>query len=173
MATTYRMRFKQGDTEFEIEGDRAYVTKTYHEIKDILGLSQSEKPVLAGEVKPSKTVSPKPMGGKSSSPREFIDRYGLRRHVDIVLAFGYFLEKTRNLKVFTGADINTCYYEAKVEPSNTSQMIINNIKKGLITRKDYEKHLKSLSDVAGNIASPDERVEEAPEPPVEEEPTLT
>ena len=132
MATTYRMRFKQGDTEFEIEGDRAYVTKTYHEIKDILGLSQSEKPVLAGEVKPSKTVSPKPMGGKSSSPCEFIDRYGLRRHVDIVLAFGYFLEKTRNLKVFTGADINTCYYEAKVEPSNTSQMIINNIKKGLI-----------------------------------------
>ena len=72
------------------------------------------------------------MAGKSASPREFIDRYGLKRHVDIVLAFGYFLEKTRGLKAFTGADINTCYYEAKVEPSNTSQMIINNIKKGFI-----------------------------------------
>lgn len=132
---TYRIKFKQGDTEFEIEGDRSYVTKTYREVREILGLSpsqQTQQPVLSGDAKQSKTTSPKPSGGKSSSPREFIDRYGLRRHVDIVLAFGYFLEKMRSLKVFSGADINTCYYEAKVEPSNTSQMIINNIKKGLI-----------------------------------------
>ena len=44
-----------------------------------------------------------------------------------------------------------------------------NIKKGLITRKDYEKHLKSLSDVADNIASADERIEE-PEAPIDDEP---
>ena len=132
MKNSYRIRFKQGDTEFEIEGDRNYVTRTYQEIRDILGLTQSAKPVLAGETKTERSVSVRPVGGKSSSPREFIDRYGLKRHVDIVLAFGYFLEKTRNLKTFTGADINTCYYEAKVEPSNTSQMIINNIKKGFI-----------------------------------------
>jgi hypothetical protein len=44
------------------------------------------------------------------------------------------------------------------------RVVERNIKKGLITRKDYEKHLKSLADVAGNIASPDERQEEAPEP---------
>lgn len=36
MATAYRIRFKQGDTEFEIEGDRSYVTRTYLEMKDIL-----------------------------------------------------------------------------------------------------------------------------------------
>jgi hypothetical protein len=132
MAATYRIRFKQGDTEFEIEGDRKYVTNTYQEIKEILGLFQSTKPVLVGEGKSSRTSPLNRMTGKSASPREFIDRYGLKRHVDIVLAFGYFLEKTRGLKNFTGADINTCYYEAKVEPSNTSQMVINNIKKGYI-----------------------------------------
>jgi hypothetical protein len=132
MATTYRIRFKQAETEFEVEGDRIYVTKTYQDLKEILGLSELAKPVLAGEQKPSKALPAKSLGGKASSPREFIDRYGLKRHVDIVLAFGYFLERTRGLKSFTGADINTCYYEAKVEPSNTSQMIINNIKKGLI-----------------------------------------
>jgi hypothetical protein len=27
-----------------------------------------------------------------------------------------------------------------------------NIKRGLITRKDYERHLKSLSDAAENVA---------------------
>jgi hypothetical protein len=133
MAMTYRIRFKQADTEFEVEGDRAYVTKTYEDMKGLLGFSQREKPVLGGEDHKSTKPAPvKVLSGKSSSPREFIDRYGLKRHVDIVLGFGYFLERQRGLKSFTGADINTCYYEAKVEPSNTSQMIINNIKKGYI-----------------------------------------
>jgi hypothetical protein len=132
MAPVYRIRFRQGDTEFEIEGDRAYVTQTYEDLKQIIGVSERSKPVLAGEQKIAKSSTGKSTGGKASSPREFIDRFGVKRHVDIVLAFGYFLEKTRGLKSFTGADINTCYYEAKVEPSNTSQMIINNIKKGFI-----------------------------------------
>jgi hypothetical protein len=134
MAIAYRIKFKQADTEFEIEGDKRYVTATYNDLKQVLGLVQLQaKPVLTGESKPmTKSLTAKTIGGKLSSPREFIDRYGLKRHVDIVLAFGYFLEKVRGLKGFTGADINTCYYEAKVEPSNTSQMIINNIKKGLI-----------------------------------------
>jgi hypothetical protein len=132
MALSYRIRFRQADTEFEVEGDRTYVTKTYQDLKEILGLSERAKPVLAGEQRTSKSLPTKSLGGKASSPREFIDRYGLQRHVDIVLAFGYFLEKVRGLKSFTGADINTCYYEAKVESSNTSQMIINNIKKGFI-----------------------------------------
>jgi hypothetical protein len=132
MSIAYRIRFRRADTEFEIEGDRTYVTKTYQDLKEILGLSERPKPVLAGEQKTTKSSTGKSLGGKTSSPREFIDRYGVKRHVDIVLAFGYFLERIRGQKNFTGADINTCYYEAKVEPSNTSQMIINNIKKGLI-----------------------------------------
>ncbi|MGH9681499.1 MAG: hypothetical protein ACRD4Y_16250 [Candidatus Acidiferrales bacterium] len=133
MAIAYRIKLKLADTEFEIEGDKQYVTATYRDMKELLGLGQQQtKPVLGGETKLMKPVPTKSQGGKPSSPREFIDRYGLKRHVDIVLAFGYFLERGRGLKNFTGADINNCYYEAKVEPSNTSQMIINNIKKGFI-----------------------------------------
>jgi hypothetical protein len=139
MTLTYRIRFRQADTEFEVEGDRNYVTKTYQDLREILGLSERAKPVLAGEERTAKSAPTKSLGGKPSSPREFIDRNGLKRHVDIVLAFGYFLEKARGLKNFTGADINTCYYEAKVEPSNTSQMIINNIKKGLIMPQSKKK----------------------------------
>jgi hypothetical protein len=41
------------------------------------------------------------------------------------------------------------------------RVVERNIKKGLITRKDYDKHLKALVDVAGNIASAEERAEEA------------
>jgi hypothetical protein len=36
------------------------------------------------------------------------------------------------------------------------RIVERNIKRGLTTRKDYEKYLKSLPDVAGNIKSPDE-----------------
>lgn len=132
MAIPYRIKFKQADAEFEIEGDRAYVTKMYQDMKEVLGMSHRAQPVLAGDTRSAKAAPTKSQSGKPSSPREFIDRYGVKRHVDIVLGFGYFLERFRNLKSFTGADINTCYYEAKVEPSNTSQMIINNIKKGYI-----------------------------------------
>jgi hypothetical protein len=54
--------------------------------------------------------------------------------------------------------------EAKNPRLFDRRVVERNIKKGLITRKDYEKHLKSLVDMAGNIASPDERQEEGPEP---------
>jgi hypothetical protein len=42
-----------------------------------------------------------------------------------------------------------------------------NIKKGLITRKDYEKHLKTLEDVAdkGVYGGSEPEPAEAPEPP--------
>ncbi len=39
--------------------------------------------------------------------------------------------------------------------------IERNIKRGLITRKDYNDYLKSLNDTAAKIASPEERSEEA------------
>jgi len=49
------------------------------------------------------------------------------------------------------------------------RVVERNIQKGLITRKDYEKHLKALADVGGNIASADERIEDAPEEPIEDD----
>jgi hypothetical protein len=43
------------------------------------------------------------------------------------------------------------------------RVVERNIKKGIITRKDYEKHLKSLDDKATNVASPEERIEDGPD----------
>jgi predicted transcriptional regulator len=48
------------------------------------------------------------------------------------LAFGYYLENQSEAFEFTPADINNCYYEAKIESSNTSQMIIQNIRRGFM-----------------------------------------
>ncbi len=41
------------------------------------------------------------------------------------------------------------------------RIVERNIKRGLITRKDYEKYLKSLADAAEKVKSPDE--EQTPE----------
>jgi hypothetical protein len=58
------------------------------------------------------------------------------------------------------------------------RIVERNIKRGLITRKDYEKFLKSRPDVAEKIKSPDEAPEEdstpeaaVPPPPAHGEPS--
>ena len=44
------------------------------------------------------------------------------------------------------------------------RIVERNIKRGLITRKDYDKFLKSLSDAAGKLRSPDEATDAIPTP---------
>lgn len=39
------------------------------------------------------------------------------------------------------------------------RVVERNIKKGLTTRKDYERYLKSLEDRQGNILPPEERAD--------------
>lgn len=46
------------------------------------------------------------------------------------MAFGYYLEKHGGKNDFSASDLNNCYYDAKMEASNTSQMIAQNIKTG-------------------------------------------
>ena len=124
---TYRLRFG----EFEVEGDKDFVlemVKRYGPHGDSAPIT-SEKEKKGHEKRSS---LPPPTAGKSLSIREFIQRMDLKKHTDISLAFGYYLEKHQGVAEFTPADINNCYYEAKLEASNTSQMIIQNIKRGFL-----------------------------------------
>ena len=68
--------------------------------------------------------------GKGVSIREFVQQLDLKKHTDISLAFGYYLEKHGGKSDFSASDLNNCYYDAKMEASNTSQMIAQNIKTG-------------------------------------------
>jgi predicted transcriptional regulator len=92
--------------------------------------------------------SKKPSGGtekvkqkdlKSLSPGELVRNANIKRDIDLVLAFGYYLEKHSGLKSFSPRDINTCYYDAKIETSNTSQFVILLIKKGFLMEAKKEK----------------------------------
>lgn len=128
---TYRVKIVRADQQFEAEGDRAFVLQMLqrHEGggKGRLPLAKAEPGKTAEDRDTARLISEKGL-----SPGEFIRQFGFKKHTDFVLAFGYYLEKHSDLAEFTAADINNCYYEAKMENSNTSQMIIQNIKRSFM-----------------------------------------
>ena len=135
-AKTYRLKI--GD--FEAEGDKAFVSEMLKRYGPHVRPVSPEPPAgTKGEKGLTKRASEvaRPTSGKALSIREFIQQLDLKKHTDISLAFGYYLEKHQGVSEFGPADINNCYYEAKLEPSNTSQMIIQNIRRGylMVTKK--------------------------------------
>lgn len=138
MEKTYRIKIVRDGLEFEAEGDKSFV---------LAMLDRFEKPAAKIDLhseeaaKPRKTIHPTETGKgqKATSVGEFIRSGGITKHVDTVLAFGYYLEKFASVSAFTPADINNCYYEAKMEGSNTSQMIIMNIRRGYLMEAKAEK----------------------------------
>jgi hypothetical protein len=130
-STTYRVRLVRNGHETEIEGDKKFVL-------DMLALYEPNAASLSAKGKLKATAVAEPpaknstASKKSISIREFIQRLEFKKHTDITLAFGYYLEHFGEASEFTPADINNCYYEAKLESSNTSQMIIQNIKRGYL-----------------------------------------
>ncbi len=130
-AKTYRLRVGGDGREFEAEGDKAFVlamAKLYAPGTD----SDLTRPPKGGAKQvtgkqSSLTVS---SPGKGVSIREFVQQLDLKKHTDISLAFGYYLEKYGGKSDFSASDLNNCYYDAKMEASNTSQMIAQNIKTG-------------------------------------------
>lgn len=123
---TYRIRIVKPDFELEAEGDKAFVIEM---IKKFEGESPDSRTIKRKQPKQSKIdIKEIPPKIKTVSVGEFILQVGTKKHTETVLAFGYYLEKYSGAKEFTAADINSCYYDSKMESSNTSQMINNNIR---------------------------------------------
>ena len=146
-AKTYRLRIGGDGKEFEAEGDKAFVLAMAKQYGP-----QATPPSPPGKPgKPGKPEKPIPLAqqpsGKGLSLREFIQQLNFKKQTDIVVAFGYYLEKYRGNADFSAADINNCYYEAKLETSNTSQMISNGIKSGRLmpSRAKGEKGRKRFT----------------------------
>ena len=135
----YRLRVLSAGFEFEAEGDKAFVLDMLRRFDPRSQSIDTQLSDATENKRPTKGSARVAMAGttKSLSIREFIHRLGLKKHTDLVVAFGYYLEKFEGKPNFSPADINNCYYEAKLETSNTSQMIINNI------RRSYMMEAKS------------------------------
>jgi hypothetical protein len=129
VAGSYRVRVVRGDFQFEAEGDKAFVLDM---LKRFDPAAAAAAPAGA-KSRSGRAAAPKgKVTAKGHSPSEFIRQLGLKKHSDIVLAFGYYLETELDKKEFSPADINNLYYEAKMENSNTSQACINNTRRGFM-----------------------------------------
>jgi hypothetical protein len=136
-AGKYRIKIVREGVEFEAEGDKSFVLK-------MLDRLEGEKSKTKTEPSTKSTKGAKDLQRKHISVGEFVRQIGVKKHTDIVLAFGYYLEKYSGVTEFTPADINACYYDSKMESSNTSQMIIQNIKRSrLMESKTGESKKKS------------------------------
>lgn len=132
----YRIKITRDGEQFEVEGDKAFVLKMIDRFES----SDSTSKEKIRERKKTGQTSDKDLStGKSLSVGEFIRSTGVKRHIDYVLAFAYFLEHHSGVEEFTPADINNCYYSAKIESSNTSMMITRHIHHGLIMEAKRKK----------------------------------
>lgn len=131
-AKSYRLKIVTGSNEFEAEGDKAFVLDMLKRFAPSPSVTapQSALKHVDGKSTDKKRLAVAPAAGKGVSVREFVQQFELKKQTDITLAFGYYLEKHTGVTEFTAADINNCYYGAKMESSNTSQMIVQNIKRG-------------------------------------------
>ena len=142
MANTYRIKTAHGDNHFEVEGDKTFVLEMLKKFNILTPVeNQKNQNERKSPKKNLETIKP-PIDAKKQSVGEFIRHFNFKKHTDFVLSFGYYLEKLSGLSEFTPADINNCYYEAKMESSNTSQMIIQNIKRGLMMGAKGDKDKK-------------------------------
>jgi hypothetical protein len=161
MAIQYRLRIVRGDRQFEAEGDEAFVRKMAERFEgDLNAPTPDVKKKGSGKSEPPTGDAGRT--GKEISVREFIQKLALKKHTDLVLAFGYYLEHNLAKAAFTPADINNLYYEAKLETSNTSQAIIQNIKRSLMMeqknggggRKSYTLTQSGDRFIAEKLAEP-------------------
>jgi hypothetical protein len=136
MQRNYRIRISRAGEDFEAEGDKRFVLDMLQRFERGGGKGSKEQRSSRADTETSMIEEPLP---KTLSAGEFIRRLGSKKHVDMVLGFAYYLEKYAETKAFTPADINNCYYDAKMEASNTSQMIILNIRRGYLMEAKQDK----------------------------------
>lgn len=142
-----RIKFVNGHQEFEVEGSEKFINDMLEKFSDYIppktGKKLKEPAQVPGSLTPVEKVVEKEL-----SISEFIRKLKFKRHTDMVLGFAYYLEKFSDVKEFSPADINNCYYESKMESSNTSQMIVQLIRRGHLMNakiKDTKKRLYTIT----------------------------
>lgn len=132
MPAGYRLKIVRAGQEFEAEGDKKFVLEMLARFEQAPAPDADSKPRRTSTKDGSGSGAASAEPSKGLSMREFIQRVGVKKHTEILVAFAYYLEKYVDVAEFTPADINNCYYEAKMETSNTSQMIIQNTRRGFV-----------------------------------------
>ena len=156
LETTYSIKYKKGDLEIKVQGDKAFVEEKFKELLDM-------KP----EIVQKETHVPPPEqslseGDKKISLAEFLGTKNPKSHGDKILTFGYFLEKNRGYSAFNLNDIEACYKEARLpKTKNFSPYITQLIRGGyLVDAEEKKDNKKAWELTAGGLKYVEELVSE-------------
>ena len=124
---TYRIRFKRGDSEIEVQGDQKWVEAKFKE------LTSKEFQVAVREKVVTEGI-PKTLG-------EFLDQKGdPKKHTEIVAIFAYWLFKVEKMDAFNVKDIIACYEKVrKAKPKNPNQIINTDVASHLFAEAGAKK----------------------------------
>ncbi|MBQ8619574.1 MAG: hypothetical protein IJ418_19000 [Clostridia bacterium] len=153
-----KVRIKFGPIEFEAEGDSELIERERSQFFSLLPqaiaavspvVPPSQQLLEADVVDPVSTEHPEPVPVLVASPDtpQYESLAGFMREkrfstgVEIVMGVAYYIDQIEGTSPFTSKEIETALDDARqTKPSNISQMIVQNIKKG------YLRELKEKKD---------------------------
>ena len=122
------MRVKIGDAELEVSGPQSFVEE---KVKEFVS-EQGAKRTTPAPIHTSEAVAVG-HGNKPSTLPQLLKKVTVKSDVDRVLVAGYYLETIQGVQSFTAAEIKEAIRGARIAPpSNPSDVIAKNIKKGLM-----------------------------------------
>ena len=121
----YRIRYKKGDFEVEVQGDKAWVETKFDGLKKDMPTKTQDAPTHLGseETTPTAIATTLP-----TSMVEFIKAKGNpSEHTDIEVIFSYWLLKKENMTSYNATDIQNCYNSSRITKPANINGIMNRI----------------------------------------------
>jgi predicted nucleotidyltransferase component of viral defense system len=128
----YSIKYKKGDLEIEVQGDKAFVEEKFKELLEIKPVIPQKESVVTSPIQFQEEASRKVSMG------EFLKSKDPKSHGDKILVFGYYLENFIDESSFNLNDIEKCYNQARIpKTKNFPQYIAQLIRDGYLM--DFEE----------------------------------
>jgi len=128
---TYKIKFRKGDFEVEVQGDKKWAEEKFKELtSEDFQTTITQKVVTEGIPE-----------GIPETLVEFLDQKGNpQKHTELVAVFAYWLFKVEKMETFNVRDIVNCYDRTRrPKPSNPNQIINTNVRSHIFAEAGEKK----------------------------------
>lgn len=137
LESNYLIRYKKGDLEIEVQGDKTFVEEKFKELSEFKYIPVKKDTNIPQMIPAQEELD------KKLSLVEFLKSKNLKSHGDKILVFSYYLEKNMNESSFNINDIEKCYLQTRTpKTKNFRPYITQLIRDGYIMDADEKKNNK-------------------------------